>query len=373
MYRTGCRGFNGPFPLPLWMSGMKLSRPMAVPSNVAHTVADAQRASRRETAVLPEVEHWRETNMSLAEDWPLDRLLAAKGDQRISVVLPALDEEPTVGAIVQTIRTELMNPSAPLVDELVVMDSGSTDRTADIARAAGATVVARDSVLPGIASVPGKGEVLWRSLMATSGDIVVFIDADLREVSAWWVLGLIGPLLCDPSLSLVKATYQRPFDDGDVRTTTGGGRVTELVARPLLNLHWPLLAGIEQPLSGEYAARRTVLERLRFRCGYGVEIAILIDTLNIVGLDGIAQVDLGIRRHDHQDLNRLGRMAAEIWLTALDRLEEQGHTLVVEAPLPIITQFTLDEPQTHVVPDEERPPILTVPEYADDPSGIRRR
>ncbi len=311
--------------------------------------------------MLDEVERWLKHRSWSADDRPLDRLLDAKRGSAttLSVVLPALNEEATVGEIAATIRRELMGESAPLVDELVVLDSGSTDRTAEVAAAAGATVVPRDSLLPRLPALPGKGEVLWRSLLATSGDIICFIDADLREFDPRFVSGIVGPLLTDPTLHLVKGMYDRPL--GDVAGQ--GGRVTELVARPLLNLHWPQLAGFVQPLGGEYAARRTLLERLPFPVGYGVELGLLVDALHTVGLDALGQVDIGVRKHRHQDGQALGRMAAAIYRTAQLRLA-RGHLV-----RPRLTQFdrgeTGFEPRTTAVDTEERPPMIEIPEYAE--------
>jgi glucosyl-3-phosphoglycerate synthase len=316
--------------------------------------------------VLDEVARWLQRRSWSADRRPLSTLLTAKRSAgpngTVSVVLPALNEEATVGTIVETIRRELMSDAVPLVDELVVMDSGSTDRTAAIAEAAGATVVHRDDVLPRLPALPGKGEVLWRSLLATSGEIVAFVDADLRDFDSTFVSGIIGPLLTDPGVQLVKAMYDRPLETGGTVVPAGGGRVTELVARPLLNMHWPQLAGFVQPLGGEYAARRSLLEQLPFPVGYGVEIGMLIDSLNTVGLDALAQVDVGVRHHRHQDGQALGRMAATIYRTAQLRLA-RGHLV-----RPVLTQFDrTDEgftPRVHDVATEERPPMLTVPEYA---------
>jgi glucosyl-3-phosphoglycerate synthase len=250
-----------------------------------------------------------------------------------------------------------MTDAAPLVDELVVLDSGSTDRTAAVATAAGARVVHRDTILPRLPALPGKGEVMWRSLLATRGDIVCFIDADLREFDARFVSGVVGPLLTEPRMQLVKGMYDRPLGNAAGQ----GGRVTELVARPLLNLHWPRLAGFVQPLGGEYAARRTLLERLPFPVGYGVELGMLIDALHTVGLDALAQVDLGVRIHRHQDGQALGRMAAAIYRTAQLRLA-RGHLV-----RPKLTQFDRAAdgfvPTTVDVDAVERPPMIEVPEY----------
>ncbi|MFF4156143.1 glucosyl-3-phosphoglycerate synthase [Streptomyces sp. NPDC001678] len=310
--------------------------------------------------MLEEVERWLARRSWSAADRPLDQLLAAKGDTgtTVSVVLPALNEEATVGEIVATIRRELMSESVPLVDELVVLDSGSTDRTAEVAAAAGARVVHRDEILPRLPALPGKGEVLWRSLLVTTGDVVCFVDADLKDFSGTFVSGIVGPLLTDPEVGFVKAMYDRPL--GEVAGQ--GGRVTELVARPLLNLHWPQLAGFVQPLGGEYAARRSLLERLPFPVGYGVELGLLVDALHTVGLDALAQVDVGVRKHRHQDGRALGRMAATIYRTAQLRLA-RGHLV-----RPELTQFERTAegfvPRTYAVDTEERPPMAEIPEYA---------
>ncbi|AZM47887.1 glucosyl-3-phosphoglycerate synthase [Streptomyces sp. WAC 06738] len=316
--------------------------------------------------MLDDVEQWLRTRSWSAADRPDARLLAAKralgARGTVSVVLPALDEEATVGSIVAAIRAELMAPGGGLVDELVVLDSGSTDRTAEVAAAAGARVVHRDEVLPRVPAVPGKGEVLWRSLLVTRGEIVCFVDADLRDFDTAFVSGIVGPLLTDPGVEFVKAVYDRPLGTG--AATGQGGRVTELVARPLLNLHWPLLAGFVQPLGGEYAARRSLLERLPFPVGYGVELGLLVDALHTVGLDALAQVDVGVRRHRHQDDRALGRMAAAIYRTAQVRLA-RGHLV-----RPRLTQFDRGadgafEPRTYGVDTEERPPMGEIREYVE--------
>ncbi|MFJ8543117.1 glucosyl-3-phosphoglycerate synthase [Streptomyces sp. NPDC093586] len=317
--------------------------------------------------MLEEVERWLGTRSWSVADRTLSQIMAAKRatGQSVSVVLPALDEEATVGDIVAVIRRELMH-RVPLVDELVVVDSGSADRTSAVAAAAGARVVHRDEILPRIPAVPGKGEVLWRSLLVTGGDIVCFVDADLREFSADFVSGIVGPLLTDPEVHLVKAMYDRPLAQPDGHTTEAaagqGGRVTELMARPLLNMHWPLLAGFVQPLGGEYAARRSLLEQLPFPVGYGVELGMLVDALHLVGLDALAQVDVGVRRHRHQDGQALGRMSAAIYRTAQLRLA-RGHLV-----RPSLTQFERGrdgfEPRTYPVDTEERPPMAQIAEYA---------
>ncbi|NJP51394.1 glucosyl-3-phosphoglycerate synthase [Streptomyces sp. SBST2-5] len=310
--------------------------------------------------MLEEVERWLIDRSWSVTDRPLHRILAAKRatGQTVSVVLPALNEEETVGDIVSVIRDELLL-KAPLVDEIVVVDSGSTDRTSQVAAAAGARVVHRDEILPRLPAVPGKGEVLWRSLLVTRGDIVCFVDADLRDFSADFVSGIVGPLLTEPDVQFVKAMYDRPLG----AAAGQGGRVTELMARPLLNLHWPRLAGFVQPLGGEYAARRSLLERLPFPVGYGVELGLLIDALHLVGLNALAQVDVGVRRHRHQDGQALGRMSAAIYRTAQLRLA-RGHLI-----RPALTQFERTggtfEPRTYPVDTEERPPMAEITEYRE--------
>jgi glucosyl-3-phosphoglycerate synthase len=317
--------------------------------------------------VLEEVERWLSTRSWSVHDRPLHQILAAKQrtGQTVSVVLPALNEEETVGDIVAVIRHDLML-QVPLVDELVVVDSGSTDRTSEVAAAAGATVVHRDAILPRLPAVPGKGEVLWRSLLVARGDVVCFVDADLRDFSSDFVSGIVGPLLTHPDIDLVKGMYDRPLGTepdslASGKTAGQGGRVTELMARPLLNMHWPKLAGFVQPLGGEYAARRSLLEQLPFPIGYGVELGMLVDALHLVGLDALAQVDVGVRKHRHQDGQALGRMAAEIYRTAQLRLA-RGHLI-----RPSLTQFERGgdgfEPRTYSVDTEERPPMVEIAEY----------
>ena len=308
----------------------------------------------------PAAQRWFSERTSRAGDWPVDRLLAAKGDTRVSVVLPALNEQTTVGRIVQVIRRDLLDRRG-LVDELVVVDSGSTDGTIAVAREAGARVVRREDVLSDLPVRSGKGEVLWRSLAATTGDVIAFVDSDLSDFTSSFVTGLLGPLLTDPAVQFVKATYDRPLHSGEAMLPTGGGRVTELVARPLLALHWPELTGFVQPLGGEYAARRELLESLPFACGYGVEFGLLVDTYAAVGLEAMAQVDLSRRKHRNQNLHKLGQMATEILQVAERRLGRDVATPVV------LSQFRRDSGGYGVVDSDmtelERPPIIDLTGY----------
>ncbi len=288
------------------------------------------------TPVAPVLEAWATARTRNSTEWTARDLLRAKGDTRVSVVIPARNEEATIGAIVATIHACLIQ-DVPLVDEIVVVDSRSTDDTARLARAAGATVVSQDEVTRGLPRMEGKGDALWAGLAASTGDVVAFVDGDLKDFSAHFVTGLLGPLLTDASVDFVKGFYHRPLNRASGVEPDGGGRVTELAARPLINLFWPDLAGVVQPLAGEYAGRRSVLERIPFVSGYGVEIAMLIDLLNLVGLDALAQVDLGVRHHRHQDTEALGRMSAQIMVTAWSRLYRSG---LVTEPLPPATMLT---------------------------------
>ena len=247
--------------------------------------------------------------------WTLAELEAAKRGRTISVVLPALNEAETVGSVIDTITPML----GGLVDELIVLDSGSTDATATRARAAGARVVTRVEALPDVAPRPGKGEALWRSLAATTGDIIVFIDSDLIDPDPMFVPRLVGPLLTADGIHLVRGFYRRPLKVGDGEDANGGGRVTELVARPLLAALRPELGYVLQPLGGEYAGTRELLASVPFAPGYGVEIGILIDTYDRFGLGAIAQVNLGVRTHRNRPLSELGPMSRQIIATLLTR------------------------------------------------------
>jgi glucosyl-3-phosphoglycerate synthase len=326
----------------------------------------------------PDARAWfqqRTTSATSLAELDLDALLRAKrrGLHRISVVLPARNEEATVGHLVADLREHWMH-RLPLVDELLVVDSDSTDATAAVARAAGADVVATTEVLPAHGTRPGKGEALWKSLAATTGDLVVFLDSDLIGDVAHYVPGLLGPLLTDPQVLYVKGCYTRPLEvDGRIQPA-GGGRVTELTARPLLNALWPELAGFVQPLGGEYAGRRSALEQVPFVGAYGVEIGLLIDLLWLGGLASLAQVDLGVRRHTSQDQEALGSMAGQVVSTVLARAERSrpGHRRL--DPSGLLTQFRHDGtgfvPRSSPVAVDERPPMETISEYRTRWAGL---
>jgi glucosyl-3-phosphoglycerate synthase len=342
---------------------------------------------RRGLGVDGRAEAWLRRRTSHWRDWPAGRLLEWKQEQgtRISVVIPARDEEATVGEVVGAVRDEFVL-ARPLVDELIVMDSDSADATARVAASAGAEVYRCRDVAPELGGYPGKGEALWKSLLVTTGDIIVFMDADLTTWGSHFVTGLLGPLLSpggtngvsprtprgapderasvsgaqDPGVLLVKACYDRAVGGTPEGGTIGGGRVTELVARPMLNLWWPQLAGVAQPLSGEWAGRRTLLESLPVPVGYGVEIAVLIDTVQRHGVDAIAQVDLGERAHSHQSDADLAVMAAELMLVAERR--RFGAELAREPELVQFFRAGQAELGTRAraVPSAERPPAGTV-------------
>ncbi|GAC56220.1 glucosyl-3-phosphoglycerate synthase [Gordonia hirsuta DSM 44140 = NBRC 16056] len=258
---------------------------------------------------------WSHTHAWDRPAWTVEELVAAKGGRTVSVVLPALDEEATVAGVVGSIRPLL----GGLVDELVVLDSGSTDRTAQRARVAGARVVARDEVFADLEPRPGKGEALWRSVAATTGDLIAFVDADLVDPDPMFVPRLLGPLLLDPQIHLVKGYYRRPLREAGALLDDGGGRVTELMARPLLTALKPELGEVIQPLGGEYAGTRELLASVPFAAGYGVEIGLLVDTYDRYGLAGIGQVNLGVRAHRNRPLTELAVMSRQIIATLLGR------------------------------------------------------
>ncbi|WP_394253454.1 glucosyl-3-phosphoglycerate synthase [Arthrobacter pityocampae] len=307
-----------------------------------------------------EVQDWYSARSFQGSVFDRQDLRARKQGQRISVVLPAKNEAATIGAIITALRTELME-ELPLLDEIIMIDSNSTDDTSAVAAAAGAVIAHQDQILPDAGCIPGKGEALWKSLAVASGDIIVFIDADLQEFNAQFAVALLGPLLTDPEVHFVKSYYDRPLDDGVKVMPAGGGRVTELVARPLLNLFWPELAGIVQPLAGEYAGRRSLLECIPFVSGYGVEIGMLIDVLDTVGLDGMAQVDLGRRCHRNSTDGELAKMAMQIQLTVQSRLHRRGLAPAVPRTVEL-TQFLRNGGSyigdTVIVGVSERPPML---------------
>jgi len=276
-------------------------------------------------------------------------------------VLPARNEAATIEGMVGA----GMSLAGQLVDEVVVIDGASTDGTAELAAGAGATVHQDAQILQEFGRPLGKGDALWRSLTVTSGDIVAFVDTDIRNPDPRFVWGIVAPLLLDDDIGFVKGFYDRPIEVGGVLQPSGGGRVTELMARPLINLFWPQLAGMVQPLSGEYAGRRSLLERVPFFTGYGVEIGLLIDILADSGAGAIAQVDIGRRVHHNQDLASLSRMSFAIAQVAFQRLAASGRASFTGALDDLYVQFVRDEhgvmtPRSGAVADTERPALRTV-------------
>jgi glucosyl-3-phosphoglycerate synthase len=273
---------------------------------------------------------WQQTNTFHHRQFePLT--LAAERDGTVSVCLPARNEERTIGAILERLgRLRQLG----LVDQVVVVDA-SEDQTATIARSLGAEVYAQDQLMPELGGALGKGDAMWRSLRVLRGDYVVFLDADSEQFGEHYVTGLLGPLLTRPGVGFVKGFYRRPFRVGDVTLPDEGGRVTELMARPLLRSFYPELAAVEQPLAGELAARRELLVELPFVTGYGVDIALLLDAYRVAGLEALAQVDLEERQNAHQPLRELRAMASAVLDAVSSRLIREGR---LRAPLPAVVE-----------------------------------
>jgi glucosyl-3-phosphoglycerate synthase len=250
--------------------------------------------------------------------FPLHGLLERK-DRSVTVVLPARECADTVGVVVErTLGLE------GLVDQVLVVDAASADGTAGVARAAGADVVQEGELRPELGPAAGKGDAMWRALGAVTGEVVAYVDADTRDFSPAFVTGLVGPLLTDTAARFVKGTYRRPFRVGGEELPGGGGRVSQLLARPLLDAFFPDLAGLTQPLAGEVAAPRALFEQVPFSTGYAVEMAMLLDVRALVGAEAIVQVDLGERRNPHQPLEALRPMADAVLAAVTERLRRDG-------------------------------------------------
>ncbi|MGA8256119.1 MAG: glucosyl-3-phosphoglycerate synthase [Nocardioides sp.] len=285
-------------------------------------------------------------------DWSTDELLSAKQSAgvRVSLVVPARNEAATVGDVVSRVREALVD-TVSLLDEIVVIDSDSTDATYDVATDAGATVHRSAEIRPELGSHPGKGEAMWKSQFVAQGDLLVFMDADLHDWDTHFVPGLLGPLLTEPHVALVKGFYERPGERGAL----DGGRVTELVARPLIALLFPELRDLVQPLAGEWAIRRSHFATLSVPTGYAVELAALVDTVATLGAGAISQVDLGLRAHRHQALLDLGGMATQILAASLRRRSD------VDVDSAVLRQFLPGpEPLDRIIGTEERPPATSI-------------
>jgi len=279
-----------------------------------------------------------------------DEAFVAACERSVSVCLPARECAATVGPIVEALAG--LRDRA-VIDQLVVVDGGSHDATARIAAEAGATVFSESALMPEYGPVAGKGDAMWRSLSVLHGELVCFLDADVLEFSSHYVLGLLGPLIEFDEIDFVKAFYRRPFRQGDIALADGGGRVNHLLARPALAIFYPELSGVRQPLAGEVAARRSLLETLPFATGYGVEIAMLLDVLEQVGLDGMAQADLDTHLNSHQPLLDLGPMAYAVLKVLATRLEREGRLLELDAAPLLLDGRAFDAPLA------ERPPMVS--------------
>ncbi len=321
------------------------------------------------TAISVLVDKWFAENTYHANEFSeLSHLIRQKEIQNISIslALPALNEETTVGKVIELLKYETMQ-KVPLVDEIVLIDSNSSDHTREIAQNLGIPVFIHQQLLPECGPRSGKGEALWKSLFVTRGDIILWIDTDITNIHPRFVYGLLGPLLNNPQIAFVKGFYRRPLKVGDKLQVGGGGRVTELTARPLLNLFFPELSGIVQPLSGEYGGRRTALENLPFFSGYGVEIGLLIDIYEKFGLHSIAQVDLQERIHHNQPLEALGKMSFAIIQAVSRKLEHRFNRSILEEVNKTMKLIRYAPGRLFLEVEEiaelERPPMNEIPAY----------
>ncbi len=314
---------------------------------------------------------WIKNNtMHHSQFWDLKKLVKEKEKRnlKISLCLPTLNEEKTIGKEIVMFKSELMD-RYPLLDEIAVIDSGSSDTTREIASTFGADVYLSSEILPQYGEKKGKGENLWKAVYELTGDIIVYVDADIKNIHPRFVYGLVAPLIYRPEVHYVKAFYDRPLAFSQGVRPSGGGRVTEILTRPLFSLFFPDLTGLIQPLSGEYAVRREVLEKIPFPIGYGVETSHLIDVYEKWGMEAIAQVDLDQRVHRNQETRDLGKMAFGILRAFLFRAEALG----VIGELPELSTFlrqfqakeeTFEQVMFEIV-EEERPPMIELPEYRE--------
>lgn len=302
--------------------------------------------------------------------WDLKQLIEEKEKQglTISLCLPTLNEEKTIGKEVILFKSELMD-RYPLLDEIAVIDSGSTDQTREIAAAYGADVYLSADILPQAGEKKGKGENLWKAVYQLKGDIICYVDADIANIHPRFAYGLIAPLIYNEQMKYVKAFYDRPLAFSQGVRPSGGGRVTEILVRPLFSLFFPELTGIIQPLSGEYAVRREVLEKIPFPIGYGVETSHILDVYKEWGLKAFGQTDLDQRVHRNQETLSLGRMAFGILRTFLARSKELGLEVDMDKLSSVMRQFQAHDDKyeqiEYDIVEEERPPMITLPEYRE--------
>lgn len=312
---------------------------------------------------------WLETNtFHHSEFWDMQELVRAKREAglTISLCIPTLNEETTIGKEIIVFKSELMD-RYPLIDEIAVIDSGSTDRTLEIAASYGADTYLSADILPEYGFKPGKGENLWKAIYQLRGDIICYVDADIKNIHAKFASALVAPLIYRPEVQYVKAFYDRPLAVSDDVRPSGGGRVTEILVRPLFSMFFPELTALIQPLSGEYAVRREVLERLPFPIGYGVETSHLIDLYQSSGLGAFAQTDLDKRVHRNQSTTDLGKMSFGILQSFLNRLQTYGMAKDLPDLHGLFRQFQAEgrryDQVTREIIEEERPPMITLPEY----------
>lgn len=297
----------------------------------------------------------------------LGKLVEAKEKKglRISLCLPTLNEEKTIGKEIILFRSELVN-RFPLIDEIAVIDSGSEDNTLEVARTYGADTYLASDILPDLEPKRGKGENLWKAIYQLEGDIIVYVDADISNIHPRFVYGLVAPLIYRDDIKYVKAFYDRPLAfSGNVRAS-GGGRVTEILVRPLFSLFFPELTGLVQPLSGEYAVRREVLEQIHFPIGYGVETSHLIDVHHKFGMEAFAQTDLDKRVHENKPTADLGKMSFGILQTFIKRAKSLGILDGAEHST-ILRQFQVEREKYQQLEleiiEDERPPMIEIAEY----------
>jgi glucosyl-3-phosphoglycerate synthase len=312
----------------------------------------------------------RENTFSYVNFWDMRHLLAAKEEQNltISLCIPTLNEEKTIGKEVVIFRSELLE-RYPLLDEIAVIDSGSSDRTLEVAAEFGADTYLASQILPEVGDRRGKGENLWKAIHQLKGDIIVYVDADIKNIHPRFVFGLVAPLVYRPEIHYVKAFYERPLVVSKGVRDAGGGRVTEILVRPLFSLFFPELTAIIQPLSGEYAVRRDVLQEIPFPIGYGVETSHLIDVYHRWGMSAFGQTDLGQRVHRNQPTRDLGKMSFGILQTFLNRLRSLGIVRDLPELSSILRQYMIKEAAyeqvEHNLVEYERPPMVTVPAYRE--------
>jgi glucosyl-3-phosphoglycerate synthase len=312
---------------------------------------------------------WLERNtFHYGQFWDLLDLVRQKEKKglKISLCIPTLNEEATIGKEIVIFRSELME-RYPLIDELAVIDSGSTDKTCEVARAFGADVYLASEILPEVGDKKGKGENLWKAIYQLKGDIICYVDADIKNIHPRFATGLVAPLIYRDEIQYVKAFYDRPLVYSTGIRPSGGGRVTEILVRPLFSLFFPELTGLIQPLSGEYAVRRKTLEALPFPIGYGVETSHILDVYHQLGMEAFAQTDLDQRVHRNQTTLALGKMSFGILQSFLNRVESYGMIEKLPELARVYRQFQAHDNKYEQVSfeiiEEERPPMLQIPAY----------